>query len=522
MARFRLGTIAVMAGALVLAACSGNSPSSQSSSNTPAGSGSASTAAAGPSGTLRVATDTPPDPWDPALATPQDVNMLYYQGPYEFLVNTDGDGKLVPGLATSWEQTPTSLTLHLRTGVKFSDGTVFDAAAVKANIEHQQKDGIPPNQAKFMNVTSMDVVSADVLKLNLSHPTPQLISNLARQQGMMASPAALKDLKKLATNPVGTGGWLLDTAATVPNSKYVFTANPNYWNKAAQGVQKIEISYIPDQQARANALLTHSVDYAALDFQFASQVKSAGFTVQSVPSYPYFLQIMDRAGTMVPAFKDPRVRLAMAYAIDQKSFFDVTMSGFGVPSNQWTIPGQYGYNADYKGLGYDLAKAQQLMKDAGVSSLEFSIPSYGPFDNYNTAIAGFLAKIGITMKLVPSQTGNISGEAASGKFPAAILPAHEVHPQDFYNTRVASFGTQNPFKVAAPDIDAVMATVTGKDPAADEAAYKKMAGMVSDEGIVIPLGVVSCLQAWDPKHVTGVTPWQWTCGNVRFAGMRVN
>ncbi|MFT3873294.1 MAG: ABC transporter substrate-binding protein [Nocardioides sp.] len=509
MARIRLGVVAVVVSAMVvLAACSGNAQNNSDSS--------------GPADTLRVATDTPPDPWDPALATPQDVNMLYYQGPYEFLVNTDDSGKLVPGLATSWESTPTSLTLHLRDGVKFSDGTTFDAAAVKANLEHQLKDGIPPNQAKFFNVKSMDVVSPTELKINLAHPTPQLIYNLSRQQGMMASPQALKNPKQLATEPVGTGPWLLDAATTVPNSKYVFKANPNYWNKSAQGVKTIEIYYIPDQQARANALLTHKVDYAALDFQFADQVKAAGMNVQDVPSFPYYLQIMDRNGTIIPAFKDKRVRLAMAYAIDQKSFFDVTMNGYGVETNQWTIPGQYGFNPDYKGLGYNLDKAKELMKEAGVSHLEFSIPSYGPFDAYNTAIAGFLAKIGITMKLVPAETGNIAAEAASGKYPAAIVPAHEVHPQDVYNTRISVYGPANPFKVPSPDIDKVMQQVTGVSPAADEPAYQKMAALASEDGIIIPLGVVSCLQAWDPQRVTGVTKWWWTCGNTRFDGMKVN
>lgn len=508
MARIRLGMVAVVVSAMVLAACSGNAQDDDDG-------------ASGPSGTLRVATDTPPDPWDPALATPADPNLLYYQGPYEFLVNTDDDGQLVPGLATSWESTPDSLTLELREGVTFSDGTTFDAAAVKANIEHQQKNGIPPNQAKFLNVESMDVVSPTELKINLARPTPQLIYNLARQQGIMASPEALKDPKKLATEPVGTGPWLLDTAATVANSKYVFKLNPNYWDKSVQGVQNIEIHFIPDQQARANALLTHKVDFAALDFQFADQVEAAGMEVQDVPSFPYYLQIMDRNGTIVPEFKDKRVRLAMAHAIDQKSFFDVTMSGFGVETNQWTIPGQYGFNSDYTGLGFDLDKAQSLMDEAGVSSLEFDIPSYGPFDGYNTAIAGFLAKIGVTMNLVPSETGNISGEAASGNYAAAIVPAHEVHPQDFYNTRISVFGPANPFKVPSPDIDKVMGQVKGADPAADEAAYQEMAKLASEDAVVVPLGVVSCLQAWDPQRITGVTKWEWTCGNVRFQGMKV-
>lgn len=501
-----LATVAVLG----LSACSGGSKS---------GSSGGGSSASGPSGTLRLASDTPPDPWDPADATPADPNMLYYQAPYDFLLNTDGSGKLSPGLATKWESTATSLTLTLRSGVTFTDGTPFDAAAVKANVEHMQKDGIPPNKATFINVSSVDVVSPTEVKFNLSHPTPQLVYNLARRQGLMASPKALQDPAKLKTQPVGTGGWILDTAKTVPNSKYVFTANPNYWNKSAQGFSTIEINYIPDQQARTNALLTHKVDWINYDAQFRDQIKAAGFDTLAAPGFPYYLEILDRNGTKVPAFADQRVREAIALAVDQATFYKVTENGDGQPSNQWTIPGEYGYNANYKGLGYNLDKAKALMRQAGVSNLEFTIPSYGPFDARNQAIAGFLAKIGITMKLSTAQTGNISGAAASGQFPAAIVPSHTIHPQDFYQTYISPNGTQNPFKVADPQVDQVISKVKGVDPAADEAAYQQMAQIVSDQAAIIPLGVINCGGAWDGKKLTGVTKWYWTCTDVRLAGL---
>lgn len=494
-----LATVAVLV--LGLSACSGGRESS------------------GATGTLRLASDTPPDPWDPASATPADPNMLYYQAPYDFLINTDGSGKLVPGLATKWDSTPKALTLTLRSGVTFSDGTPFDAAAVKANIEHVQKDGIPPNKAKFLNVKSIDVVSPTEVRLNLAHPTPQLVYNLARQQGLMASPKALENPDKLKTNPVGTGGWTLDTAATVPNSKYVFKANPNYWNKAARGFSTIEIYYIPDQQARTNALQTHQVDWINYDAQFRDQIKAAGFETMAAPGYPYYLEILDRKGTMVPQFANPLVRKAMALAIDQDTFYKVTENGDGQPSNQWTIPGQYGYNPDYKGLGFNLNEAKSLMQQAGVSGFEFTIPSYGPFDARNEAIAGFLSKIGITMKLSTTQTGNISGAAASGKFPAAVVPSHAIHPQDFYQTYLSPEGSQNPFKVPDPEAAAAISTVKGVDPAADEAGYRKLAQVVSDQAVIIPVGVINCGGAWNGKKLTGVTKWYWTCTDVRFDGL---
>lgn len=505
--RVAVGLIAIAA--LGLTACTGGSKSSSNKGNV-----------SGLSGTLRLGSDTPPDPWDPASATPADPNMLYYQAPYDFLVNTDDSGKLVPGLATKWESTPKALTLTLRSGVTFTDGTPFDAAAVKANIEHVQKDGIPPNKGKFLNVTSIDVVSPTEVRLNLAKPTPQLVYNLARQQGLMASPKALQNPEKLKTEPVGTGGWMLDTAKTVANSKYVFKANPNYWNKSAQGFQNVEIYYIPDQQARTNALLTHKVDWINYDAQFRDQIKGAGFETIAAPGFPYYLEILDRKGTVVPQLADPRVRQAMALAIDRTSFGKVTENGDFTPSNQWTIPGEYGFNSDYKGLGYNLDKAKSLMQEAGVSGFEFTVPSYGPFDARNEAIAGFLSKIGITMKLATAQTGNISGAAASGKFAAAIVPSHAIHPQDFYQTYIAPTGTQNPFKLPTPEAAAALAAVAGADPAVDEAAYQKMAQIVSDEGSIIPIGVINCGGAWDAKKLTGVAKWYWTCTDVRLSGLR--
>lgn len=507
---------AATAGLLALAACTPSNKSGGTGGN--AGSG-GSSGSAGPSDTLTLAVDTPPDDWNPADASPADPNLLYYQAPYDFLINTDSTGKLVPGLATNWVSTPKSLTLTLRSGVTFTDGTPFDATAVKVNVENQQKNGLPPNKGVFANVTGIDVVSPTEVRLDLAKPTPQLPNNLARQQGLMASPKAIQSNPEgLKTNPVGTGGWFLDTKATVPNSKYVFHENPNYWNKSAVGFKNVVIEYIPDDQARTNALLTHQVDWINYGAQFESQIKAAGFSTLQTPEFPYYLEILDRNGTMIPALKNPLVRQAMAYALDRATFVKVTLAGQGTPTTQWTIPGQLGYDASYTGMAYDLAKAKSLMQQAGVSGFTVTVPSYGPFDAYNEAIAGFLARIGITVKLQTVQTGNVSGAAASGKYAMAIVPSHAVHPQDFYRTYVSTHGSQNPFGIAAPDVDALMSKISG-DAAADAPIYEQMSKTVSDDAFVIPVAVINAGSGWDGNKLTGVSGWLWT-EDVRLTDLR--
>lgn len=341
----------------------------------------------------------------------------------------------------------------------------------------------------------------------------------ARQQGLIASPAAIA-AGDLATTPVGTGGWILDTEATVANSVYVFHANPDYWNADAQGVETVEIHYIPDPQARTNALLSGDVDYAVIDAQFGAQVEGEGFAMNNTPAFPYYLEVLDREGTMVPELADQRVRQAMTYAIDQETFYEVTNAGAGTPSNQWTIPGQFGFNDDFTDFGFDLDKAKALMEEAGVDGFDLTIPSYGPFDVYNEAIVGFLAEIGINVSLEAAPTGNLSGAAASGQYAAAIVPAHEVHPNDFYRSRVAVTATQNPFQVASPEIDELMGTITGID-ADDEATYEQMSAMVATDASIISLGTINCMSGWDGDRVSGVQPWIWTCGNVRLQGLHV-
>ena len=140
----------------------------------------------------------------------------YYQAVYDRLMHLDADGKPSPGLATEWsyDETGLRLSLTLRDGVTFTDGTAFDADAVKANLEKAKASSGEAGSA-LRAVDHVEVVDATHADIVLSRPDPGLVDALARSSGFMASPTALAS-PDLATAPVGSGPYVLDGTRPPP------------------------------------------------------------------------------------------------------------------------------------------------------------------------------------------------------------------------------------------------------------------------------------------------------------------
>ncbi|MGH9171310.1 MAG: ABC transporter substrate-binding protein [Acidimicrobiales bacterium] len=459
----------------------------------------------GPSGTLKIALDEEITSWDPAQASTIDTVLTDYFTVYDPLIQSTSTGQLEPGLATSWKLTPTSLDLTLRSNVKFTDGTPFNAAAVKANIIHTQKTGLPNNAVAFANVSSVDVVSPTEVRLNLSKPTPELLQDLTRWVGLMVSPKALANEASLKTDPVGTGGWILNSAQTNPGTEWVFDANPNYWDKSAQKVQQVDIYYLPDPQAQETALVSGRVDWEDTALQYAQTLKSSGYQVNLQQAFPYVLVILDRDGEKVPALKNPKVREAMSLAMNRSTFYKVTQFGYGNPDQPFAYSGQDAV-ASLSGtnlMAYSLSKAKTLMAEAGNPKFSLEFPSIPPFQSYDEAIAGFLAQIGIKVTLTSTPSSNVTGAAASGAYAAVPLPIHTLNPQEFYEDWIATDGPDNPFHDASPDVESVMSGVSGTNSSSDIALYKEMSTLVLKDYLVIPMGVNSCIGVWKTGELTG-------------------
>ncbi|RRR69553.1 MAG: hypothetical protein EI684_15360 [Candidatus Viridilinea halotolerans] len=478
--------------ALLLAAC-GGAPAA-TPSNAPAD---AAAPASGPSGTLRFGFFTRFHTWDPHQESRM-TNLVGLELVYDALLNEDLNGRLIPGLALEWNETPDYLDLTLREGVVFHDGTPFDAEAARANLLRARDDGAPPIKQQLAALEDVTVLDTYQLRLHLSRPVPDLLANLTRMTGMMISPAAFATAKDV---PVGTGPWSFNPTESQVDVQYVFDAFPDFWDPQQQRLERVVILPITEQHSLINALRTGEIDAASVYTRNVAQLQAEGFNLLSNHSNYTIFQILDREGTLVPAFADERVRLALSYAIDRESFVDVAEMGHGMPTTRHLVEGDYGYSAAPSDLTYDPERARALLAEAGVTNLAFDVPSWG-IDTELELIAGFFREVGVTMNPVPIAPGTLTQEAASGTWPAALVFTREIHVATFIANRVLRDGAMNPFKVVDPELEA-LATQAYTLPAVEaEPLWAELVHETAERGIVIHISFNSPFVVTAP-HVQG-------------------
>jgi peptide/nickel transport system substrate-binding protein len=303
----------------------------------------------------------------PAEASPK--AFLYYKNALpvmETIVNADNHENIIPGLADSWDIAPdgTSITLHLHKGIKFHDGTDFNAGAVKYNFDAWDRTYAP----WLNNVTAMDILDDYTLKLTLQKFDAHLLLRLATGSvGQIASPSAMK----IPTTPenmakdhmVGTGPFKF---VSWKRQDYVkFTKNPNYWQPGKPYVDAIEFRFVADYMTREMSFKAGEADYTgALYPTDAHILEGEGYRIE--PSELTFVWSFtpDGANPDSPFF-DLRVREAVEYAIDKKTIAQGIGEGYMAPAYQFAPPGSSYFVTDVPDRVYDPEKAKQLLAEAG-------------------------------------------------------------------------------------------------------------------------------------------------------------
>jgi peptide/nickel transport system substrate-binding protein len=259
---------------------------------------------------------------------------LYYQAVYDTLLLATADG-IEPFLASdfSYNDDNTVLTLTIRDDVTFTDGTELTADVVKQNLEYF-KNGGGPYASDLLNVATIEAPDDTTVVLELSAPDPALLTYLSHEAGLMASPAMF-GAADAATNPIGSGPYILDTAATVTGTSYVYTRNPDYWNPDLQHYDTVTMRALSDPTAAVNAIKAGEVNAARLaDNNNVDEIEAAGWTI--LPNELDFqgLLLLDRAGEMNPALADVRVRQALNYAFDREGLLEALQHGYGSVTTQ--------------------------------------------------------------------------------------------------------------------------------------------------------------------------------------------
>jgi peptide/nickel transport system substrate-binding protein len=414
----------------------------------------------GNGGTIVVGSMFPPGTLDPTTGT-QGSDLAYLNFVFDALVQQNPQtGAFEPMLATSWRYLGADkleLAVFLRHGVKFQDGTPFNAQAVVDYSADFIKAGDIANLLQF--VTTVTAAGDYEVIYHLSQPNAQLIGGLAGRAGMIPSPTAVrKEGANFAVHPVGTGPYSF--VSETQGASYDFTSFPGYWNNAnLKRVKNVDFKIFQSDTALVDAVRTGDVNVAFhLNSQDVSTLKEMPNLTVSVGTGTQFGLAYFNSSRK--PLNDPRVRLAFNLALDRKAIAEAVTDGLGQVTTEPLPPGTIGY---VKSLDpswpYDPARAKQLMQQAGyaggVSMTCYEYPGLG-FETAAPIIIAEEKAIGINMTVIPgtpAQVGTFfTNKAAPECFLAnyggggvAAVSFELLWSKSYYNAGKTDYGIDNYF-----------------------------------------------------------------------------
>jgi peptide/nickel transport system substrate-binding protein len=397
---------------------------------------------------------------DPALIT-DGVSGRVVNQIFEGLVKYDKDTtNVVPSLAEKWTVSDDGKvwTFTLRKGVKFQDGTDFDAAAVVFNWDYwaNTKNALHDGQIKNKNtfeyyanqfggfdadsiISKVEAVDASTVKFTLKDAQAPFLNNMAMTFFTLWSPKALTAAGiDSCKKPVGTGPFTF--VEWKPNESVTLDVFPGYWDKAnAAKVSKVIIRTIKDNSQRLAALKAGEIQ--GMEGLNPSDV----VTTQKDATLQVLLRPANTTGYLAfnykyKEFQDVKVRQAFAQAINKKAIVDALYGGTGQVAKEFQPPALWGYNKDLTDFAYDTAAAKKLLADAGFPNglseitgadgkkvaLEFwympvSRPYFPNPKEIAEAISADLAKAGITVKLQTVDWTAYLDKRKNGELPLYML-----------------------------------------------------------------------------------------------------
>jgi len=337
--------------------------------------------------------------------------------------------ELVGGLATSWkvDATGSKWIFTLRTGVTFTDGTPFNAAAVVYNLDRYLNKKAPqfyPAAAAQAGISLGGIKSYKALdtrhvEIDTLGPYSHLPEDLVFIY--LASPTAIAKYGNtgFAKHPVGTGPFVFKSE--VRGQEAIFTANKNYWDGAPK-LKELVLEPIPDASTRLAALRSGDVNWIeAPGPDDIPGLKSSGYRIYT-NSYdhvwPWILDLTKKP------LNNLKVRQAMEYAIDRQTMATSLLRGTADPAYQLVPRANLAYRASNDIYDYDPAKAKRLLAEAGYPngfSMTLSYPTGGSGNMQpgpmNQELQSDLAKVGIKVKLEPIEWAAMLTAYSSGKIP---------------------------------------------------------------------------------------------------------
>jgi peptide/nickel transport system substrate-binding protein len=450
-----------------------------------------------------------------AQATPRAIafQVLHFLG--DSLLYRDLDGRRVPGLAESWKVSPDGLMIEftLRSGVKFHDGTPFDAKALeytfRRGLDPATKSPIFP--ALVGSVKLAEAVNPLTFQILLNEPYGPLLDNFAARGTSwlqpLSSAAVAKWGPQYGRHPVSTGPWQFVSWSA--GQEIVFERNPAYaWgppfvkNRGPMAIDRMRLRIVPEDGSRVAALEAGELDYAPIP-------ATAYKRFMENPNFEVLRYMRKGTGLVIhfnfkePPLDDVRVRQAMHLAIDRPAIVKAAVEGQGLPA-YGPIPPSLPYywpGVEKIGYQYDPTRANQLLDAAGWKmgpdgirtnngkKLAFDILTLPNGDVQRGAqlVKQQFKDVGIDLTLDTRQLGAINPALFAHNFQLSFMFWAD-HDPDILYREFDSHGGVNWGSYSDPDLDRWLeAGRATADPNERAAAYQKVQQLFVEKALWLPI-----------------------------------
>ena len=455
--------------------------------------------------TLRIGLAEDPDVLDPTMARTF-VGRIVFAGLCDKLFDIDDKLAIVPQLATAfeWSGDAKTLLIKLRPGVKFHDGETMDAEAVKFSLERHLTLQGSFRRAEIGVVQTVEAVDPTTVKLTLATPFSPLIAAFTDRAGMIVSPKAAKEAgAQFGTKPVCAGPFKF--VERVAQDRIVAERFADYWDKDRIHVQRVIWQPIPDSTVRLANLQAGSLEL--IERLQPSDVpavqRNARLALVAGGSLGYQSITFNAANgeRAKGPIGNPKVRAAFDLAIDRATINQVVYDGQHIPTGQAVPPASPYHIASIGVPTRDIARAKQLLQEAGLPNptIEVMVPNSPDVRQVAEIVQAMVKEAGITVTIRATEFATSLNEAEKGNYDVYILGwSGRPDPDGNLYSFVTSKGPLNYGRWSNAEVDKLMDEArTVSDIAARRAIYAKAAAITGAERPLIYL--------WHPKNLVAHT-----------------
>lgn len=492
----RLPLIAVIV--LMLAACSPQSPVSQSAG----------------SGRIVYGLTLSPSGFDPHVHQSSEIGIVLRQV-YDTLVYRQPDtGQFVAGLASEWTISPDGLVYEfkLKQGVRFHDGTPFNAQAVADNLARITSPATRSQQAVLLlgPYAGTEVVDEFTIRILLAEPYGPLLDALSQFYLGMASPSALAEFagERYQFNQVGTGPYRF--VEYIPDNRVVIRRNPDYawgpdfYSAPANPINEVEFRFFTDPATRLTALESGDADVMGEIPPVDARALTGGGQIQLIPAAvggqpEQFIMNTQRFPT-----DNVIVRRALIYGTNRQAISDLIFQGFSAVAWSPLAARTQFSSRELRGVyGTDVQQARALLASIGFADADQNgyfdaedgdlevvilVPPWGENRQITQLLQDQWRSVGIrvTLRTVPD-FATLLEEVANGDYNLIPFNTYGLDPA-FLNSYYITGGTRNFARVSSPDLDNQLAEAQRQlDPAARAALYGNVQRLIMEQALILPI-----------------------------------